>query len=81
MNVRFSDENHCSSVTLRKPSTRGVTAPTLLTKMSITPPASAASTRTAGPPGVDRSTATGVTEPVAANSSSPALLCRAPATT
>ncbi len=28
-----------------------------------------------------RSTATGVTEPVATNSSSPALLCRAPATT
>src|SRR4051812_30673562 len=78
---RFRVASHCSSVTAKKPSIRGETAPTLLTRMSTGPSSSPAATSAAGPSGVDRSTATGTTPPSAASASSSGLLDRAPATT
>ena len=62
--VRAIEASQSSSVTLAKPSGRGVTAPALLTRMSTPPSVRAASTRAIGPAGPERSTATKTTRPV-----------------
>ncbi|SRR5712692_5846714 len=49
--LSMSENNQSSSVTLRKPPRRGVTAPTLLTRMSSRPCSRAAATRSCGPRG------------------------------
>ena len=79
--VRFSDADQSSSVTSRKPPRCGVTAPTLLTRTSRGPKASAAPTRSAGPSAVDRSAWTSTTRPSSTRSARSGLALRAPATT
>src|SRR3984957_15396110 len=70
-----------SSVMLRKPPRRVRAAPTLLMRTSMEPCASAAAARSAGPDGVDRSTATNSTGADATRASRSSELERAPATT
>src|SRR6478609_8098446 len=79
---RVSEVTHWSSVTDRKPPSRGVTAPTLLTRTSTPPRARAAARSGSAAPGTARSTATKSTRPSpvrAANSSegrrAPAMTC------
>src|SRR6478609_9099284 len=81
MTLSMNAAIHSSSVTLRKPSRRGVTAPTLLTRMSSRPRPAAASIKWAGPSAVARSVATKSTRPVRANQVSSGEERRAPATT
>jgi hypothetical protein len=79
--VRVSEPNQSSSVTDRKPSRRGVTAPTLFTRMSTGPSSSAAATRSPGPETLERSTLTAYTRPSWVSSASSVVVLRAPATT
>ena len=81
MNPKLSDCNHSSSVTERNPSSRGVTAPTLLTSTSSGPSSSAEATSSAGPSAVERSTPTCRTWPPSISWRSSSLTLREPATT
>src|SRR6478609_3075116 len=77
-----SAHSQSASVSATNPSSRGRTAPTLLTRMSMPPSAAVASAMSSpGPSGVVRSTETGRTSALAPSSSSSALPRRAPATT
>src|SRR5580658_6147024 len=79
--LTVSEWAHCSSVMARKPSSRGVTAPTLLMRTSTGPCRSAATTSSSGPVGLDRSTGMLWTFEAADRRSSSGLDARAPAVT
>src|SRR3954466_11480564 len=81
INVSCSERHQSSSVTERKPSVRGVTAPALLTKMSTGTASSAAATSSSGPPANVRSTVTAVTAPALTSSLRSAVVSREPVTT